>query len=59
MSSFLITVRDKAREIECTTTFEDQSELAARDQSIAYYAAELERPASALNVVAVLPMLAA
>ena len=56
MSEFLITVRDDAREMECTTSFWDISEDAAKKQSLLYYANELRKSLSELQIISVFNM---
>ena len=56
LSEFLITVRDDIREMECTTLFWDKTETAAKNQSLSYYAEELDRRPSELEIVSVFNM---
>ena len=56
MFEFLITVRDDVRETECTTTFTDNSVEAAMDQSLSYFAGELNKSPSDLAIVSIYNM---
>ena len=55
-SEFLITVRDRIRDWECTTLFTDKNEEAAKAQSLSYYSEALDRPLSDLSIISVYNM---